>query len=67
MSTEIVTIRNSGSRSVDLDVSHYYGGSKHGPCLQLTAKMEDGTSGYVQISFKDWIILQSAIPTRWKF
>jgi len=53
MSTNLTTIKNTGSRNVDMDLTRYSGGEKNGVCLQLTAMQEDGKYGYVQINAKD--------------
>jgi hypothetical protein len=53
MSTEIGTLRNTGSRNVDMNITRYYGGKDKGVCVQLTAEMEEGRAGYVQLSAKD--------------
>ena len=53
MSTEIGTLKKSGSRNVDLQLTRYYGGRDKGVCIQLTAEMEEGKIGYVQLSAKD--------------
>lgn len=65
MSTEIATIKNSGSREVDLDVGFYSGGAK-GVCIQLTAEMEEGGIGYVQISYQDWRLLRAMVNDVWE-
>ena len=49
MSKTLGSIENSGSRGVELDIVKYWGGDKHGVCIQLTGKMEDGKIGYVQL------------------
>lgn len=66
MSTEIAVIRNSGSRDVDLHVGHYYGGVKKQDCIQLSADMEVGGVGYVQLSYEDWLVLCALIPKKWR-
>jgi hypothetical protein len=52
MSTELGTIHSTGSRNVDMKVTRYYGGDA-GPCFQLTAQMENGEWGYVQLTVDD--------------
>lgn len=56
MSEKIITLHNTGSRNVSMDINDYYGGQA-GTCIQLTAKMEEGEYGYVQLSPKDIEIL----------
>ena len=56
MSTELKTLKNTGSRGVDMLVTRYYGGEQ-GVCLQLTAEQEEGGVGYVQLNKKDIIQL----------
>ena len=53
MSTEIGTLKKSGSRNVDLHLNRYHGGRDKGVCIQLTAEMEEGSIGYIQLSGKD--------------
>lgn len=53
MSTELKILKSTGSRGVDMHVTRYWGGDANGPCLQLTAKEEEGGYGYVQINKKD--------------
>ena len=53
MSTELGTLNNTGSRGVDMIVTRYSGGEA-GACIQLTAAMEDGGWGYVQLSVADF-------------
>jgi hypothetical protein len=48
MSTELKSMKQTGSCSVELLLTRYYGGSKHGTCLQLTSP-----NGYVQLNTKD--------------
>jgi len=57
MSTEIGTLKKSGSRNVDLQLTRYYGGTDNGVCIQLTAEMQEGRTGYVQLSAKDIVTL----------
>jgi len=64
MSTEIGTLKKTGSRNVDLHINRYFGGSRKGVCVQLTAKMEEGHTGYVQLSKEDILNL---LPILYKF
>lgn len=57
MSTRLGTLKNTGSRDVALDITRFHGGIKKGSCLQLSAQMEDGAHGYVQLSSQDIISL----------
>ena len=57
MSTELAILKNTGSRQVDISITQYYGGDKAGVCYQLTAEMEDGSVGYVQLSKMDLLKL----------
>lgn len=57
MSTEIGILRNSGSRKKDLFVTRFYGGTDTGTCVQFTSEMEEGGTGYVQLSVRDLEIL----------
>jgi hypothetical protein len=54
MSTELGTLEDTGSRGVDMLVTRY-GGGEAGMCIQLTAEMEDGLTGYIQISAYDMV------------
>ena len=56
MSTDICTIKNTGSRNVDLSLTRYWGGEK-GICVQITGETEEGSIGYVQLSVQDIISL----------
>ena len=53
MSTELGILKNTGSRKVDMSLTRYFGGKNVGACLQLTATMEDGKTGYIQLSAWD--------------
>ena len=57
MSTELGTLKNTGSRNVDISLTRFWGGDKKGVCVQLTSRMEDGGIGYVQLSVQDIITL----------
>lgn len=57
MSTEIGTLADTGSRGVEMSLQRFWGGDKHGICVQLTAQMEKGEAGYVQLSTADIIAL----------
>ena len=61
MSTEIRVVQNSGSRGVDLTITRYSGGKERGTCLQLSARMEDGNTGYVQLNTEDIKVLFSLL------
>lgn len=63
MSREIGTIKDSGSRGVDLHITRYYGGNKRGQCLQLTAIKENGEYGCIQISAADAIAILPEIKS----
>lgn len=63
MSREIGTIKDSGSRGVDLDLNRYFGGDGIGQCLQLTAIQENGEYGYIQISAADAIAILPEIKS----
>lgn len=58
MSRPIGTIKNTGSRKVDMSLTAYYGGRSIGKCIQLTAKQEDGSYGYVQLDMSDFLMLK---------
>ena len=57
MSTELGRIENTGSRGGEMMVTRYFGGTKVGPCLQLSAQQERGDWGYVQLSASDIVAL----------
>lgn len=57
MSTELGTLVSTGSRNVPMEITRFWGGAKKGPCVQLTAVMEEGSHGYVQLSASDIIAL----------
>ena len=52
MSTELKSLKRTGSRNVELSVTRFCGG-KNGTCLQLTGVMEEGGTGYIQLNRKD--------------
>ena len=52
MSTELKSMKRTGSRNVELSVTRFSGG-KNGVCLQLMGVMEEGGIGYVQLNRKD--------------
>lgn len=53
MSRELGTISNTGSRGVDMTVVSYWGGEEKERCLQLTAPMQSGGYGYVQLTIAE--------------
>lgn len=57
MITEIGVLRETGSRNVDMHITRYWGGEDVGPCIQLTAPMEDGGVGYIQLSAFDLLAI----------
>ena len=57
MSVDIGFLKNTGSRGVDLQVTSYFGGLKKGVCVQLSAEMEEGSKGYIQLSADDIVTL----------
>ena len=57
MGTELKPLKNTGSRGIELSVTRYWGGDKHGTCFQLKGEMEEGGIGYVQLSKKDIRVL----------
>ena len=58
MSTDLGTLKKTGSRNVDINLTRFWGGGDDkGVCVQLTAKMESGGFGYVQLSVQDIITL----------
>src|SRR6478735_9851806 len=57
MSTDLGTLVATGSRDVRMSLTRFYGGDRKGPCLQLTANMEDGATGYIQLSAADMVAL----------
>jgi hypothetical protein len=57
MSTELGTLVSTGSRNVPMKLTRFWGGKDKGPCVQLTAVMEEGSHGYVQLSASDIIAL----------
>ena len=48
----------------DLQVTRFYGGKKKGNCVQLTREMEEGRTGYVQLSADE---LRVIIPILTKY
>lgn len=50
MSQQIAIFVGTGSRNVPLTITRYYGGKDIGVCYQLTAEMEEGTTGYIQLT-----------------
>lgn len=63
MSTELRPMQKTGSRNIRLYVTRYSGGSK-GVCYQLTGKMEEGGTGYVQLSEKDIFNLHRRVKSQ---
>lgn len=57
MSTDLGNLKDTGSRNVDMNVTRYSGGEKNGLCIQLSAQMEDGSTGYVQLNASDIVAL----------
>ena len=57
MSTDLGNLKDTGSRNVDMGVTRYSGGKKNGLCIQLTAQMEEGSPGYVQLNASDIVAL----------
>ena len=57
MSADLGNLKDTGSRNVDMNVIMYSGGSKNGPCIQLTARMEEESTGYVQLNASDIVAL----------
>jgi hypothetical protein len=57
MSTFLGTLKNTGSRNVDMSVVRYWGGNAYGACLQLTASTEEGNVGHVQLNASDIVAL----------
>lgn len=60
MSTDLGNLKDTGSRNVDMNVTRFSGGAKNGLCIQLTAVMEEGSHGYVQLNASDIVAL---LPT----
>ena len=57
MSTEIGVLKNSGSRNIELFLTRFWGGNHKGLCVQLSAIMEGGITGYIQLSTSDIIAI----------
>lgn len=57
MSTDLGTLKDTGSRNVEMSVTRFSGGVKNGLCVQLTAQMEEGSPGYVQLNASDIVAL----------
>lgn len=57
MSTDLGNLKDTGSRNVDMNITRYSGGAKNGLCVQLTAQMEEGSTGYVQLNASDIVAL----------
>ena len=53
MSTELGAIQGTGSRNVPMRITRYYGGDSARSCFQLSAEMEEGKIGYVQVTMED--------------
>ncbi len=64
MSTELGTLKDTGSRGVDLTVTRYWGGEA-GYCIQLTAEQEEGGIGYVQLSQEDFENMMELLGVRY--
>jgi hypothetical protein len=54
-------MRGTGSRNVPLTITRYYGGKDVGVCYQLTAEMEEGTTGYVQLTPNELMCILSVV------
>jgi len=54
-------MEGTGSRNVPLTITRYYGGKDIGVCYQLTAEMEEGTTGYVQLTPNELMCVLSVI------
>lgn len=61
MSQQIMIMNGTGSRNVPLAITRYYGGKNVGVCYQLTAEMEEGTTGYVQLTPNELMCVLSVI------
>ena len=61
MSPQIMIMEGTGSRNVPLTITRYYGGKDIGVCYQLTAEMEEGTTGYVQLTPNELMCILSAV------
>jgi len=58
MSKEIASIKGTGQKNADLDVTEYYGGKDKGVMLQFTQGLAgipgvDFEPGYIQLTKKD--------------
>lgn len=61
MSQQIMIMKGTGSRNVPLSITRYYGGKDVGVCYQLTAEMEEGTIGYVQLTPNELMCILSVV------
>lgn len=61
MSQQIMIMKGTGSRNVPLSITRYYGGKDVGVCYQLTAEMEEGTTGYVQLTPNELMCILSVV------
>ncbi|MBU0977369.1 MAG: hypothetical protein KKD18_03055 [Nanoarchaeota archaeon] len=65
MSTKIGTIKNTGKKDVDLDLTVFYGGDKKGTMIQLTqgfrTQSDNDEPGFIQITKKDACCLISEL------
>lgn len=61
MSQQIMIMEGTGSRNVPLSITRYYGGKDVGVCYQLTAEMEEGTTGYVQLTPNELMCILSVV------
>ena len=61
MSQQIMIMNGTGSRNVPLTITRYYGGKNVGVCYQLTAEMEEGTTGYVQLTPNELMCILSVV------
>lgn len=60
MSTTLAELHNTGPLLVSMSITRFSGGVKKGLCVQLTAKMEDGRQGCIQLT-KDELDLANKI------
>ena len=61
MSQQIMITNGTGSRNVPLSITRYCGGKDVGVCYQLTAEMEEGTMGYVQLTPNELMCVLSVV------
>lgn len=63
MSKELGTIINKNNPERNISVTRFWGGDSQGISVQLTQKMEDGTTGYVQLNLSDLLNLIPVLKT----